>query len=309
MVFGMTFQVVSDKTPLRSNIKQDMHSNLQSDAVYKGGDEMSEAASKLLVLAEREFTQGCLLHWLRACCPEFEVVVAADLGRMHSEERASPPLAIVVHPSGCPRGLDWIEQQIEMKGRYFTSGPIILIADAFDADLVQNLVSRGVINAVIPMSDTTEVAAAALRLVIAGGRYMPPLVESAAPSLNSPEGPALYNPPTRVDGLTMRERAVLDLLKTGKPNKVIAHKLNMSLSTAKVHVHNIIRKLKVKNRTEAVIAASKLTIASLDQFVHATAKAGHLEFESVTKQDSLEVRPHLASHYVVRAARVGPKAH
>ena len=270
---------------------------------------MSEAASKLVVLAERQFTQGCLLLWLRACCPEFDVVVAADLGSMHPEERASPPVAIVVHPSGCRRGFEWIEQQMAMKGRYCASGPVILIVDAFDADLVQNLVSRGIINAFIPMSDTTEVAAAALRLVIAGGRYMPPLVQSVALSSRSPEPPAHHNPPARVDGLTLRERAVLDLLKTGKPNKVIAHNLTMSLSTAKVHVHNIIRKLKVKNRTEAVIAASKLTVTSPDHFVHPTAKVGHLEFELAEKKDNHEITPHLASRYVVRAPRVGPKAH
>ena len=279
------------------------------DAVYKNGDEMSQAASKLIVLAEREFTQGCLLHWLRACCPEFEVVVAADLGGVHPEEPAIPPVAFIVYVGSCRRGLDWIEQKIEMKDRYCASGPVILIVDPLDFDFVQNLASRGVINAVIPMSDTTEVAAAALRLVIAGGQYMPPLAHGAASSSNSSAGPVRYDPPARIDGLTLRERAVLDLLKTGKPNKVIAHKLNMSLSTAKVHVHNIIRKLKVKNRTEAVITASKLTVASPDQFVHAISKAGHLDFESATNRENIEITPHLASRYVVRAPPVGPKAH
>jgi len=268
---------------------------------------MSEAASALIVLAEREFTQGCLLHWLHACCPEFNVVVAADLSRMHPEER--PPVAVVVHPSGCRPGLDWIEQQIEIKSRHCASGPIILIVDEFDADLVQHLASCGVINAFIPTSDTTEVAAAALRLVIAGGRYMPPMVQSAAPSLGSPGGSAHRNPLACVDSLTLRERAVLDLLTKGKPNKLIAHDLSMSLSTAKVHVHNIIRKLKVNNRTEAVIAASKLTVTSPDHVVHPAAKVGHLKFELAAKEDDHEITPHLASRYVVRAPRVGPKAH
>lgn len=147
------------------------------------GDEMSEAAPSLIVLTEREFTRGCLLLWLRACCPEFDVVVAAELGDIHPEERSSPPVAIVVHASGHRRASNWVEQQIEAKGRYSASAPTILIVDAFDADLVQNLVSRGVIDAFIPMSDTTEVAAAALRLVIAGGHYMPLLVASGVEPL------------------------------------------------------------------------------------------------------------------------------
>ncbi|MGD0104505.1 MAG: response regulator transcription factor [Rhodopila sp.] len=269
---------------------------------------MSGAASALIVLAEREFTQGCLLHWLRACCPEFDVVVAADLARIHPDKRASP-LAIVVQPSGCRRSFDWVEQQLAIKGRYCASGPIIFIIDKSDAGLVQHLVSRDFINAFIPMSDTTEVAAAALRLVIAGGRYMPPMVLAVAPSLSSPEAPAHHNPPACVISLTPRERAVLELLKTGKPNKLIAYDLDMSLSTAKVHVHNIIRKLKVSNRTEAVIAASKLMITSPDHVVQPTAKVGHLEFELAAEKADHDIMPHLASRYVVREPRVGPKAH
>ena len=256
---------------------------------------MSEAASKLIVLTEREFTRGCLLHWLRACCPEFDVVVAAGLSDIHREENADPPVAIVVHASGDCRSLQWIEQQIEAKNRYSASAPTILIVDAFDADLVQNLVSRGAIDAFIPMSDTTWVAAAALRLVIAGGRYMPPLVQIAALPLKSPDVPAHHMPVANLGALTLRERAVLELLKTGNPNKVIAYKLSMSLSTAKVHVHNIIRKLKVKNRTEAVIAA--------------TDKVGHLEFELAAKKDDLKITSHLASQYVASAPRVSQKAH
>ena len=251
--------------------------------------------------------RGCLSYWARAGCPEFEVVVAIQLGDTHPEERARAPVAIVLYASGHQRDFDWIEQQIAAKDRYWASAPTILIGDAFNADLVQSLASRGAIDAFIPISDTTEVAAAALRLVVAGGRYMPPLVPAAATSLKRPGDPADHNPIPRLNGLTLRERAVLDLLKTGKPNKVIAHQLSMSLSTAKVHVHNIIRKLNVKNRTEAVIAATKLSVTSHDQFVLSTEKAGHLEFELAAKKDV--ITSHLASRYVVRPPRVGPKAH
>jgi len=277
--------------------------------VSKGGDEMSEAASALIVLAQRKFIQGCLSHWLHACCPEFDLVVAADLGRIHPDKRARPPVAVVVHPSGCRRGFDWIEQQIEIKGRYCASSPIVLIVDELDTDLVQHLVSRGVIDAFIPTSDTTEIAAAALRLAIAGGRYIPPMVQSAAPSLTSPGEPADHNPLACVNSLTLRERAVLDLLNTGKPNKLIAYDLKMSISTAKVHVHNIIRKLKVNNRTEAVIAASKLTITSPNHVVHPTAKIGHLEFELATKKDDHEITPHLAPAATSFAHRVSAPRH
>ena len=275
----------------------------------KDGDEMSQAASKLVVLAEREFTRGCLSYWLRACCPDLDVLVAADLGDIHSPESEGPPASIVVYASGCDQTLEWIEQQMAAKSRLHKSTPTVLICNGFDPDLAQDLVRREVVDAIIPTSDTTEIAAAALRLVLAGGHYMPRLVPAAASSRRDPGGAIHHELPVTLGGdLTARERAVLELLKTGKPNKVIAHKLGMSLSTAKVHVHNIIRKLKVRNRTEAVIAAGKFNMPH-NQFVQTAAKAGHLDLDLASGKGAIEIAPNLANHYVVSVPRVRAKAY
>ena len=53
--------------------------------------------------------------------------------------------------------------------------------------------------------------------------------------------------------LTEREIDVLSLLRKGKQNKVIAHTLNISESTAKVHIRNIMRKFHLRNRTEVAL--------------------------------------------------------
>jgi hypothetical protein len=49
------------------------------------------------------------------------------------------------------------------------------------------------------------------------------------------------------------QRLTLSLLASGMPNKVIARRLGMSLSTVKAHAHHIIRKLRVGNPTEAAL--------------------------------------------------------
>jgi DNA-binding NarL/FixJ family response regulator len=51
-------------------------------------------------------------------------------------------------------------------------------------------------------------------------------------------------------GLTAREIAVLEQIKTGLGNKEIAHKLNMSLRTVKYHVANLLEKLGCETRAE-----------------------------------------------------------
>jgi DNA-binding NarL/FixJ family response regulator len=55
-----------------------------------------------------------------------------------------------------------------------------------------------------------------------------------------------------VDNLTARECEVLDLIGKGRTNQDIAHELIIERGTVKNHVHNILRKLEVNNRHEAV---------------------------------------------------------
>ncbi len=56
-----------------------------------------------------------------------------------------------------------------------------------------------------------------------------------------------------MQGLTARETQVLALLSKGAPNKIIAERLTLSQSTVKLHIHHIIAKLGVRNRTEAAV--------------------------------------------------------
>jgi len=53
--------------------------------------------------------------------------------------------------------------------------------------------------------------------------------------------------------LTPREREVLKLVASGQPNKMIANELSVSAHTIKLHLHRIMTKLGVTNRTEAAI--------------------------------------------------------
>lgn len=55
--------------------------------------------------------------------------------------------------------------------------------------------------------------------------------------------------------LTHREKEILELMAEGKSNKEISESLFISLETVKSHVKNILKKLNVKSRVEAVIAA------------------------------------------------------
>lgn len=59
--------------------------------------------------------------------------------------------------------------------------------------------------------------------------------------------------PHNVEPLTRQEKAVLDLITQGLPNKKIADQLHVSLNTLKVHIRNLYGKMGVENRTQALL--------------------------------------------------------
>ena len=103
----------------------------------------------------------------------------------------------------------------------------------------------------------------ALELVFAGGVYIPPEVfpppNSSSANGGSPRDGAGTAPLKLMDvGLTPRQLDVLAAMMEGKCNKAICRELNLAESTVKNHLTAIFRKLGVRNRVEAVLAASAL---------------------------------------------------
>ena len=63
---------------------------------------------------------------------------------------------------------------------------------------------------------------------------------------------------SRLDALSRREREVLAEMRVGRTNREIAQRLRVSTSTVNKHVHQVLRKLRVRNRAEAAIVAAQL---------------------------------------------------
>ena len=117
------------------------------------------------------------------------------------------------------------------------------------------------IQGILPLTLKLEIWLAAVSLLISGGEYYPVSVRRASPdgaTINTAlDGPTQSDNP--VDNecqaylslLTARERQTLELLSEGYQNKLIAHKMALSEHTVKVHVHNLLAKLRVSNRTQA----------------------------------------------------------
>jgi DNA-binding NarL/FixJ family response regulator len=151
----------------------------------------------------------------------------------------------------------WVQSALELLRVRLPEASTVVLADRNDVAEVNRALAHGV-RGYIPTSVEWEVAVAALRLISAGGIFVPAdaFRSTAAKLDDQPEGQRQR----RSDGrdLTPRELSVIDLLREGKPNKVIAARLDMQENTVKVHVRNILKKLNAANRTHAAIVANRL---------------------------------------------------
>lgn len=129
-----------------------------------------------------------------------------------------------------------------------TDTPIVVVSAVGDPKIMQDTVMAGA-SAFIPKSAPGQVLIHALKVIIAGGTYMPTGVVAAL--RNAEQSPLNGD-------LTLRQRRVLELLATGLSNKRIARELEISEITVKAHVSAIFRKLGVTNRTQAGLEARKL---------------------------------------------------
>ncbi|NVM90090.1 DNA-binding NarL/FixJ family response regulator [Variovorax sp. SG517] len=158
--------------------------------------------------------------------------------------------------------------------------PVIVLSGYEDPAIMRSALERGVLG-FIPKAYSPDVMLSAVRLVLAGGVYVPPMMLTALPpgmvAGMAPQAgaEALVRGGAAGGGnsggtqtlehlrsvLTERQVEVLQLLSQGKPNKLIGRSLGISEGTVKIHLAAIFRALNVRNRTEAVVAAQALTEA------------------------------------------------
>jgi len=173
------------------------------------------------------------------------------------EERIGKLNLVVVYIRNEGLTTPWVQSALELLRVRLPEASTVVLADRNDVAEVNRALAHGV-RGYIPTSVEWEVAVAALRLISAGGTFVPvdALRSTAAKSDDQPEGEG-QGRSGELD-LTPRELSVIGLLREGKPNKVIAARLDMQENTVKVHVRNILKKLNAANRTHAAFVANRL---------------------------------------------------
>jgi DNA-binding NarL/FixJ family response regulator len=197
--------------------------------------------------------------------PTVEAVVAMNIGELEravSEHADQLDLALVDIAMPGTQG----HQHIAKLRAQAPSLPVIVLSGSEDPELMRSLLDMGVLG-FIPKAYSPDIMLSAIRLVLAGGVYIPPLllansqVQGWQPA-DAIAGPQGFDSRRSLEGLrtllTERQIDVMRLLSQGKPNKLIARDLGISEGTVKIHLAAIFRALNVRNRVEAVVASRKL---------------------------------------------------
>lgn len=133
---------------------------------------------------------------------------------------------------------------------------VVLVADDEEARAAWRAGAAGL----LPRSVDGEALLAAL---LAAARGLTVIDPDLAAALGLPLRAPLHDALAEAEPLTEREREVLALLAEGLPNKLIADRLGVAERTARYHVAQILAKLDVQSRTEAVVRAARLGLVVL----------------------------------------------
>lgn len=162
------------------------------------------------------------------------------------------PFDIVLLDLALPgtRGFDGL---LELR-KLHPSLPIVVVSALEDPRIIQDVMRYGASGFVSKSADRSEIAAA-LKEVMDGSLTLP---KGYKPPEAPPSSEAHGDLVQRLKTLTPKQLSVLRMLRQGLLNKQIAHELQIEETTVKAHVSEILRKLNVSSRTQAVIEAQKI---------------------------------------------------
>ncbi len=141
--------------------------------------------------------------------------------------------------------------------------PTVVLSAQVDRETILRCLDLGAAG-YIPKTYHADVITHALRLVASGQVYVPREAIDPRREANEPIRVRFAGSDPRSLGLTDRQCEVLRLILRGLPNKLICRQLDLAEGTVKVHVSAVLRALGVRNRTQAVIAASRLGLRMSD---------------------------------------------
>jgi DNA-binding NarL/FixJ family response regulator len=213
----------------------------------------------ILLLDHQSLTRECVAQQLMMLLPDTEIVPVARIEDIPSLAGQVERFSVaVIHKHASPIESQEISSLLLHFSDLTPKLPVVLLSDTDDANEIVRAFGLG-IRGYIPINLSIRHAVDAIRLVGAGGNYVPSSVLSLSTTQQSTApGPFYRKGAQCAERFTPRQMEVLQRLWQGKQNKTIAYDLDMCESTVKVHIRHIMKKLNARNRTQVVLLTRSL---------------------------------------------------
>lgn len=211
-------------------------------------------AMNVLIVDDHPLYRDGMQALLFGLDPAVEVFCASSVAEAALVTANGERIDLVLLDMNLPGGVSGL-QALQQTKALFEGAAVVVVSGEENPELVLRTIDAGAAG-YIPKNTDTAVTVQALRLVLAQGIYLPPLALRHA-NLGG-AGPANEPAPDLVPELSVKQRAVLQLLLQGKANKVIARELEVAEGTVKAHLWAVYQALGVSTRSQAMCKAYEL---------------------------------------------------
>jgi len=197
------------------------------------------------IIDRRALGREALTRALAATNAGLRIRAFADIGEWERSSDRSDTSVILLECGAVNSDGPSPERELRAVVGAYPEIPLVIMGESEDSRYIAEILAEGA-RGYIPTSVSLSVAVGALCLAMAGGTFVPASVLRNSGHARPEHEQSVHS----LLGLTGRQAAVAAAVALGKPNKIIAHELNLSESTVKVHIRTIMKKLQVRNRTE-----------------------------------------------------------
>ena len=205
------------------------------------------------LIDNHKFTRDCIATCLEMLCHDLTVTTFPSLADCIAAGLSDCEL-VIYYSHGCTAQASSRCAALLALRQEFGPTPILVVSDEDEVGTVLEALTAGIRGYIPTVNTSLHVTVEVMHLLRAGGTFAPVATSMMIQNRLQPDVVAIPSP----DRFTPRQIAVLECLKHGSANKAIAHELSMSEGTVKVHVRNIMKKLRATNRTQAVFRAYNL---------------------------------------------------
>lgn len=204
-----------------------------------------------IVADDHPMVRDALALGLRSAFPNAKVALAGTLDEASAAIAARPDADLVILDLDMP-GMQGLAGVASLRAG-FPTAPLVIVSATRNAAAMRQAVEMGAAG-FVPKSAPMDEIIASVRAIMRGEIILPP---SAGDGALSPSDADIA---TRAARMTPQQHRVFALMAEGKPNKIIAYDMQIGEATVKAHVTEILRKMGVHSRSQAIVLAQRLAL-------------------------------------------------